>query len=177
MKLAAGENRLRLVSEPVERGSHFDQAAKKGYTCIGHDEGCRFCAAGEKPSVRFLYWVIDRKDGGVKLLEVGWSVVGAVKNLHDSEEYAFDDVPPYDVIIKKTGSGLDTEYSVMAARMNTELTLAERDEIAKQKPLEDIIEDIIEAMKKKSGAPATASANGVPTTPEEDDIKVENIPF
>lgn len=152
LKLVSGENRLRIVSEPEARGSHYIQSEKKSYACLGKENLCDFCLNGIDPRVRFLYRVIDRKDGALKLLEVGWSIVGELKKLHDSTDYAFNEIPPYDISILKEGTGLETTYSVLPARMNTPLTPEEEAKIKDAKPLSDFIE----TMKQKTGVKAEA---------------------
>ena len=138
-KLQAGENRIRLVSEPESFGSHYVTAEKKSFICLGKSE-CNWCKVGDKPRARFYYWVIDRKDGVIKLAEFGWAVIGEVKALHDSAEYSFDDVPPYDLIITKLGTGMDTEYKVMASRTNVALTSEEAEKVKALKPLSELVE-------------------------------------
>jgi hypothetical protein len=168
-KLNEGENRVRLLTEPSERGVHYVQAEKKSYSCLGEGK-CRFCDAGDKPKVRFLYYVIDRAEKGpktVKLAEFGWQIVGFIKELHDSEEYGFDDVPPYDISITKSGSGLDTSYTVLASLKDTALT---DDEVAQLAAMQSL-DEVIDAMKKKvvplGGEAHGEAANGEAKTDEE----------
>jgi hypothetical protein len=138
MKLTLGENRVRIVSLPEAFGTHFDKAANRGYICHGESE-CSFCAKGEEPKKRFYYHVIDRKDGAFRLMEVGFTIIDQIKTLRSMTEYAFADVPPYDAVIKKEGAGLDTTYTVTAARANTALTAEETAAVAKLTPLVEII--------------------------------------
>lgn len=138
-KFPDGESKIRIVSEPYELIRHFIESEQKSYTCPGADKGCRFCAEGHEPKTKFIYRIIDRADGHLKLVEVGWSLVGAIKDLHDSAEYGFDTEPPYDMSVTKTGKGLGTKYALLAARANTPLTSDELAEIQAAKPIEDFI--------------------------------------
>jgi hypothetical protein len=93
-----------------------------------------------------LGWVIDRKDGKVKLLRFGHSIFKQIGALAVNDEYQFDITPNYDMTIKKEGEGLDTEYNVTAARQDTEITEKELEEITSK--VKDP-KEIIESMKAK----------------------------
>lgn len=145
MKLEQGDNKVRFVSEFIPYGNHFDSATKKSLICIGK-ETCEVCKSGDRPRVQFLGWVIDRNDAELKLLRIGYKIYEAMGKLAESEEYAFDGFPPYDITINKTGEMLETEYSVIPARENTELTNDEKlmiDEKAKDP------QEIVDSMKAK----------------------------
>jgi len=145
MAIEEGDNKIRIVSEFIDYGEHFDNIKKRSFICLGKDE-CEYCKAGEKPRVRYLGWVIDRRDEKIKLLRFGHSIFKQIGALAVNEEYQFDDLPGYDMTIKREGKGLDTEYSVTPSRNDSELT---------EKEGEDIIEkvsdphEIIENMKTK----------------------------
>lgn len=162
-KLVDGDNKLRLASYPLERRTHFDRAAKRSYQCEG--KNCRYCGPLGPYKNRYLFYVIDLKDKTQKLLEVGVSIVSQLRNLTESEEYAHDsEVWPYYINIQKKGSGLDTEYTVIAARTNTELSEEEKKLIAERKPLSEVIA----ALDKKSAEKSPS---------KDDEIDVDKIPF
>jgi len=98
-----GENRVRILSEFEAHGKHFIQEDNKSYECIGVDNGCVYCMAGLKPKPEFLMWVLDRKDGVVKLGQVGYSVVKAIGQLSRSEDWGFDELPEYDLVVTREG--------------------------------------------------------------------------
>jgi len=145
MTLEAGDNKIRIVSEFMDYAEHYDNEKKRSFICLGK-ENCPYCQAGDKPRVRYLGWVIDRKDSKIKLLRIGHSIFKQIGVLAKDEEYGFEDLPEYDMTIKKTGTGLDTEYSVVPARNNSPLTETEKTEI--EKTIKDPNE-IIESMKQK----------------------------
>lgn len=165
LKLEAGGNVIRIVSEPEDRGKHFINAEKKGYACLASE--CFWCAQGEPIKIGFLFHVIDRKDGKMKLAEFGSTIVEQLKNFKDDAEWAWDGaVMPYNVKIKKDGAGLDTVYSVIASPTRTELTAGEKAGVEKLKPLAEI-----KAALKKTGKP-------MPTkVVEEEGIPLDSIPF
>jgi len=131
LNLKVGENRIRIISQFEIFGNHYNPTTKKGMICIGKDKGCIGCKAGVRLNVRALGWVIDRSDGKIKLFRMPYSVFKAIGELQKAAEYEFETVPDYDITIKKQGEGLDTEYSVIPARSNTEITGEELEEISK----------------------------------------------
>ena len=128
IKLKQGENRVRIVSEVEPYGKHYTKD-KRTYICLGKDMGCLECANGEKPRLQYLGWAIDRVDGKIKMLEVGYQIVSQIKKLAESKEYGFEIMPNYDLTITKEGEMLETEYTLIPARQDTKLTEAEQEEI------------------------------------------------
>ena len=140
MKFEEGDNKVRFVSNDFDFGSHFDTQEKKSFICTGK-ETCKYCQKGEKSRVRFYAWVIDRKDGKVKLAEYGYSIHKKIDNLAKSEDYGFETTPNYDITITRKGKGLDTEYNILADRKDTPLTEEEEKMIEEEcKPLEEMIQ-------------------------------------
>lgn len=69
---------------------------------------------------RFLWGVWSRDDTRAYILEVGASIYNQVKDLAIDPEYG--DPRSYDIKIKRTGEGLETKYSVLPGKNNTEIT-------------------------------------------------------
>ena len=67
-KLKEGENKIRIVSEILDYGSHFVKEEKKSHICLGAEE-CKYCKAGDRPRTRYMTWVIDRSTGELKLFD------------------------------------------------------------------------------------------------------------
>lgn len=143
LNLVEGANRVRLVSDCVDYGNHYEGG--KFTICIGKEK-CLLCQKGNKPNVQFLVWAIDRKDGQVKLFRFGYTIYKQIMAYKDNPDYKFETLPNYDFTIERTGKGKDTDYRVIAARSDTELTEKEKAEI-----LEKIKDpkEIIEKMKAK----------------------------
>jgi len=140
LKLEEGENKVRLVSDCSDFGSHFDTQLKKSFICTGK-ETCAYCQKGEKSRVRFYAWVIDRRDGVIKLAEFGYSIFKEIEKLAKSTDYGFDVTPSYDIDINRKGKGLDTEYSILADRKDSPLSEEEEKKIQDScKPLDDMIQ-------------------------------------
>jgi len=118
-KLQAGDNLLRLASEPTIRHIHWIE--NKGEDCLG--ELCPHCKGGDKATTRFGFTVIDRVDGAVRLAEFGKSIASQLRTFQKEGEYAFEGpIAPYDVTIRREGAGMDTSYIVIPARKNKPIT-------------------------------------------------------
>lgn len=173
LRLEAGDNKVRILSEYEVLAKHWG-SNKKSTVCVGKDHGCTFCKdkadieaelaketdkikiealkkriAATKPSVKFLLWVIDRKDNKPKIAELGWTIINAIGELQKDEEYGFQELPEYDVNIKKTvkGSGTqpsDIEYTLVPSRINKPLTPEELTQLKSLTPVADVVKTIKE---------------------------------
>lgn len=135
MTLAEGDNKIRIVSEPEVRWTFWDNATKRSIPASGPDEELD----GKKPGMKTLYYVIDRADGAIKLLEVGVTIFRQIKEFAMDEEYGFESYPPYDFTIKRVGTGKETRYTVVPAKNDTELTADELAKLGECRPLPEVI--------------------------------------
>ena len=155
-----GDNKVRIVSEAEVVFKHWIN--NKGVVCP-EDDSCTHCGEGHKPKKQYACYLIDRRDGQLKVGMLPASVGNQLKAFSQEPDYAFEGIPPYDVNIKKTGEKLETEYSVIPARGNSELTSAEVIAVGLVKP----IEEVVEAMKRKQSQQVNAAAS--------DDIVIEEV--
>lgn len=123
LKLQDGPNKIRIVSDAKQIWKVFNGKDTVTITDPNADRP-------KEAKMRFAVIVIERASGEVKLAEFGASIMGQVADLAESDEYGFDGLPPYDITIIREGSGLETEYKVIAARQNTPLTAEEQAKIA-----------------------------------------------
>jgi len=142
-----GENKIRIVSLFNHFGEHWDLKEGKSALCIGKESGCVFCNEGNKPTPKWLGWIIDREDGEFKILKSGYQVIKQISALDETDDYKFgaDGLPKYDIVVKREGEKLKTKYTVIPGRKDVKLS---EEEIEKQKTLKDPLE-IILAMKEK----------------------------
>lgn len=127
-----GQNVCRIVSEIIPRVvTYKDGEQAQKYTCF----------------------VIDRKDGEIRMADFGKLVMKQLKALASTKDYAFDNLPNYDLIIIKSGSGFDTTYTLTPARQDSPLTPEEQVKINAAGSIQD-------AINKKSDA--TISASEIP---------------
>jgi len=143
-----GANKIRIVSEIMDYGSHFIKEEKKSHICLGA-ETCKYCKSGDRPKLRYLCWIIDRSDSSIKLYEFGHSIIKQLLGLAKDEDYRFETLPPYDITITKKGANLDTEYTVIAARNNTPITEEEQAQIDGLDVIASLINKKIEMEKKE----------------------------
>ena len=161
MDLKEGDNKIRIVSEFKDYGSHFMGKGIPSLVCIGKED-CQACKKEDNPKVQFLGWVLDRADGEVKLLRAGYQIFSLLGQLAESEEYGFDVIPKYDITINKTGEGLQTKYNVLPGREEKDLTNEESEKVMEKIKDPD---EIIEAMKAKV----------LPEAPDEEEIPGETL--
>jgi hypothetical protein len=130
-KLKEGDNRIRLMSE-----------------CLPHQNEFK----GQK-SFKWLCYVLDRRDSKVKPFFMAHKIYKAIEALQMNTDYAFTDVPmPYDLTIHAKNAGtMEVEYTVMPARKEVALTVAEHDALAEVKPLKEL-QDAIKAKQNKTPA-------------------------
>jgi len=117
-----------LNEEPVTFRQHYIPGAKneKFYTCLegttdedGNRVQCPFCSAGNKPSFRGGFLIVDRsKDtwesngeqreatNQIKLFTQGIKVMKVLKGLAEKR-----DLTQWDMEITRTGTGTETQYN------------------------------------------------------------------
>lgn len=178
-RLEKGSNRIRILSEYEALGKHFIKGEKQPHICIGKDKGCEYCKMGNKPNVKFMIWILDRTDDQVKLAEFGYSIIKAIGELALSEDWAFETNPDYDIVIKKSGEGLETEYSVMPSPNRAALNTEIKEQVANK--VKDV-KEIVEKMKEKAGGGASNNQEGdqgdvYSSNGDESEVKIEDIPF
>ncbi len=129
-KAAEGDNPIRLMSEAV--GYESEYQGKKNF--------------------KFVCWIIDRKDGKVKLYFMPVTVFKGIESLQENPEYHFSEVPmEYDIIINAKNAGtIDVAYTVFGARTNTPLT-ADELKAFKEKPT---VGEVIEKLNNPQGQPS-----------------------
>jgi hypothetical protein len=130
--LKEGDNRIRICSVPlaVWKGYPSDGKPSKCVTFATQKEAdaynARFDAKTEEgrkqlAKQRHYCFVIDRESGTPRVFDMGASITGQLRDLANDADYGFEDIPSYDVKVKKSGKGMETEYKVLPCPMS-ELT-------------------------------------------------------
>lgn len=184
-KIEEGDNRIRILTPLMVYPQHYNPAGYKGI-CLGKDAGCPGCANDEKPSIKWLCWVIDRKDGEVKLAKLPHAVAKQLQAYQNDPEYAFSEAPmPYDVTIKAKNAGTtDVEYNTVAGRTSEPVPEETMEELLKKTTPEDVKARAKEKKLKELGLaqpepPVEAydpTGKDYPTA-ESEGINPDNIPF
>jgi hypothetical protein len=123
-KLADGENQIRVLSEPRMVESTFKGNLNR----------------------KWLTWVIDRKDGGMKLFYMPKTIVSALADIESMKFYAFDAPPmPYDVTVKAKHAGtIEAEYTVIANPKHEPLTPQELEQMKTLRPIDEVVSKLLE---------------------------------
>lgn len=103
---------LVIQSNVFELTSHFLQAEKTGVICGG--DGCYFCEQKLSQRREFFYFgMVNGVQGVIRIpATVFYSLNGQERLIQKNVKNKGKDKRDYGWIIGKTGSGLDTEYSV-----------------------------------------------------------------
>ena len=115
LKLVDGENQIRILSEPKMVESMFNGKLNR----------------------KWLTWVIDRKDGIMKLFYMPKTILKAIADYENNSFYKFDGAPmPYDIIVKAQRAGtIEAEYTVIASPKREDLTTEELEQMKTLKPI------------------------------------------
>lgn len=132
LKIKAGQNRFRLVSE-----------------CLPHE--------GEyqgKKNFKWLCLVLDRSDSKVKPFFMPHTIYKQIVGLQQSDDYAFEDVPmPYDLTItpdEHVGTK-NVKYTLTPARANKPLTSDELIAVRAHKTVQEVKAALDEKTAKNGG--------------------------
>lgn len=152
-KAKQGANRVRIVSEPIEVYSIYSKGSnsfRKFLTEKAALEAKTHLSPDERFSKKYAMYIINRDTSQVQIAEFGPSIMKELVTLASSDDYGFEDVPPYDVTITKTGEQMETEYAVLPARANTELTKEELLMIG-EKP--DLMDELLKSAEDAIAVP------------------------
>jgi hypothetical protein len=123
-KFKEGENRLPILSPSA--------ALQNTYTNPKTGES--------STNVKFLTFAWDYAESALKLAFLPVTIFRAIANLQSKPDFAFTEVPmPYDLLIDAKNAGTkEVEYTVTAARTNSEVPQAALDALSKQKPIIEV---------------------------------------
>ncbi len=159
-KIVEGDNRIQLLSHvaplpQVWTGSKYEVAGE-GATNV---------------SIKGVCWILQ--DGKIKEAKLPYTVVKAIRELMQDQDYAFESFPmPRLINIKAKNAGTkEVEYQVVPSPKETEVDGAILVELATKPTPEEIVEKI-----KGKVSPEKTEAKKDIEYPEED-INPEDIPF
>lgn len=141
----SGEYRIRQLTAAYPMASHFFGPGVKAKVCYGADKGCPYHGDGapidektgeeKKASVKFVCYVLDRRDGKIKLAELPFAVIKVVTDLQEDPDYAFEDFPcPYDLKItfNKETKAPNDKYKTLPAPKIEPITAEEASALAEK---------------------------------------------
>lgn len=139
-----------LEDEPYAnyRQHWVERSGQKSFTCIKdmHAKGCPLCAAGNRPSARFAFNVVELAEDGehtVRSYEVGPRDIDALKNLHNNPKQG--PLTKHYWAISRTGKGATSQ------RMHQMVRERDLDEEWEIEPLTDAQLDDFMKQKYDSG--------------------------
>lgn len=188
-----GSYKFRIMTEPVKKASRY------GYgICY---EGAPYCqkatidkeweeakakakAAGKDPSkvsrpsisIKWMVWAYDYGSEAFVIFDMPNPVANTLREFMDSDEYGYKEFPmPYDITVTVKNAGqTSAEYTVMAARQNTDMTQEQMEDFAKLTPIQQVKERLQAKQKEKiEGGSATSD---YPSAGDEE-IDPADIPF
>jgi len=119
-----------LQSKVYSIPTHFLATEKRSVYCIG--DGCYFCGKDMKARDEYFYYGLVNGEKGIMRVPatVLYSIAGQEKLIKKNPKTKDLDKRDFEWIIGKTGSGLDTEYTVMK---NDKITRISDDQMEKNK--------------------------------------------
>ncbi len=119
IKLVAGTPiTFHILSQNPEKSIvHWKDKKKKN--CTGPD--CDMCAEGDKPKHRWIIDVWDNKESKMKKFEFGSMIATQLKAIAEMMDENKQTIHDTDIRVKTTGSGLETEYSVLHVPMTSSI--------------------------------------------------------
>ena len=115
---AGGIVTFHILSQTPEKSVIHWKDRKKS-VCLG--KACEFCLDGDRPKQRWTCSVWDRKDQKVKKFEFGSMIASQLKSIAELLAESQQTIQNVDIRIKTTGSGLETEYSVLHIPSNGQI--------------------------------------------------------
>lgn len=138
-KLKEGDNEIVILTNPVGYGELFNVG-------IAY-EGCGYA---EISSRKYKCYVKDLRDGGIKIMNLSYTVAKKLIALADGARTKFDGFPmPYSVNLKTLNAGKkEVETDILAGE---DYAVSEEDlaELAKFDPISEILERLKVSQKKK----------------------------
>ena len=120
-----------------------------------------------RKSVKFLTWVLDRKDAKVKLAFFPYKIAKVVAEYEAGEDFGFKSFPmPYDITVKATNAGTKGVEYIPTPGKEVVLTSAELALVAELEPITDVRHRISEEQAKQADE-AAHSATGSEITTED----------
>ena len=175
-----GVYQLRIVAKPKVIATHFFGRGVPAVVCVGIDEGCKFHReTDKKASIKLATYVIDRKDGKIKMAELPLSVSYSINDLQEDSDFAFSEFPmPYDVKIKYDPDNEDpkAKYRLQPSPKHTPITDEEQaglEAAMKVETPDQYVEKKKERAKGKGEPVSTGSGIEYPT----EEINPDDIPF
>jgi hypothetical protein len=186
-KCKEGKNKVRILSGGTPIAQHWVTDAngkEKAIVCYGMTKGCPYHKLTEKkPQIQHAFYLLDKSkaDPAIQLSYMPYSVMKHIKAYSEEEGYEFTELPmPYDISITfDPKESPATMYKTIASPKQEPVSEEVLKELAKKKPVADIVSDRKEKARKADQGEKQASEKGLPVVDINDDEEIdpEEIPF
>lgn len=127
-----GENKIRIVSEPILTWKSFDEVSGTSTVYLTKDHA----SLDDQAKARSQMYILNRDAGSkLQIAEFGKTIMEQFFELQEGSETKFDSLPSYDMILRKTGNKLTTKYTLLPSRQNTDLKPEELKAISEAEPI------------------------------------------
>lgn len=118
-----GKDKVAVVCNKLHDGSECYLCDVVDALYKGKDKGDKELAKDLQAKARIFFCVVDRSDGKTKILGTGNSIFKDLLKYFSDEDWGdlTDPKTGHDVVITKSGTGMDTEYAVMPKPKTTPL--------------------------------------------------------
>lgn len=138
-KLQNGDNRIVLLSNPVGYSELFNVG-------IAYED----CGYGKYASRRYKCYVLDMRDGKIKMANFSYTVASAINDLRIAPRTKFDTLPcPYIMNLKTENAGKKEVKTSVLADEDYTLTDEQQAELESYDSVRDIVDRLKAAQKKK----------------------------
>ena len=137
-KFSEGDNRFRVLTEPEMMFEKFKT-------------GICYIDCGYEGNAKFMVFLLDRKDGKIKLAKLPYSIGTAIAGYEADEDWSFEGYPmPFDINVNAINAGTkEVEYTVIPSPKKESLADQIKDELDKKTPVPEIIKTMKEKQKQK----------------------------
>lgn len=142
------DNVMRILTPGAAFATFFVAKGQPYAVAYGEEKGDprKEVEGGMTKSVRYVLYLIDRKDGLVKQAELPYTVIRSIGELQKNPDYTFDDLPmPYDIRVTYDKSEIPAnKYKVAAIPKQVPVTpdeLAQLEKLMAQETPEQAVEN------------------------------------
>lgn len=138
-KLSNGDNRIVLLSNPVGYSEMFNVG-------IAYED----CGYGKYATRRYKCYVLDMKDGLIKMANFSYTVASLINDLRIASRTKFESLPcPYVMNLRTENAGKKEVKTSVLAEEDYSLTEQQKAELESYDSVRDILERLKNAQKKK----------------------------
>lgn len=131
---------------------------------------------GIEPKFRAMVQIVEKTEDGEELKKYGMpkSVLRGILELKTTKGWEYDVLPDYDIVIKKTGAGIETRYSVTPSPNKDPLSKEVLKEFKDSQSIEDFVD---ESVKKDLNKILEHKGLEIIEPVKDEEIDLDDLPF